>query len=74
MKRKVNCISHEHKLKGMVKRRKPIRSLRIVIYSLIALGFLALSFLVDWLFIIGAVIFMILNQKELMKKKINHKK
>jgi hypothetical protein len=42
---------------------------KVVIYSIIALGFLALSFLVDWLFIIGAVIFMFLNQKELMKKK-----
>lgn len=42
---------------------------KVVIYSLIALGFLALSFLVDWMFIIGAVIFMFLNQRELMKKK-----
>ncbi len=42
---------------------------KIIFYSLIALGFLALMFLVDWLFIIGAVIFMVLNQKELMKKK-----
>ncbi len=42
---------------------------KVVIYSIIALGFLALSFLVDWLFIIGAVIFMFLNQRELMKKK-----
>ena len=36
--------------------------------SIIALGFLALTFLVNWLFIIGAVILMILNQRELMKK------
>lgn len=42
---------------------------KVVIYSFVALGFLALTFLVDWIFIIGAVIFMILNQKELMKKK-----
>lgn len=42
---------------------------KIVIYSLIAIGFLILSFTLDWLFIIGAVIFMFLNQKELMKKK-----
>lgn len=41
---------------------------KVVIYSLIALGFLALAFLVDWLFIIGAVILMIINQRELMKK------
>jgi fumarate reductase subunit C len=42
---------------------------KVVVYSIIALGFLALSFLVDWIFIIPAVILMILNQKELMKKK-----
>ncbi len=69
MKRKINEISHEHKFKGMVKRRKPIRSPRVVIFSLLAIGFLALTFLVDWLFIIGAVVFMFLNQKELIKKK-----
>jgi len=48
-------------------KRKP--NWKVVIFSLIALGFLALTFLVDWLFIIGAVIFMFLNQRELMKKK-----
>jgi len=41
---------------------------KVVFYSLIALGFLALTFLVDWIFIIGAVVLMYLNQKELMKK------
>jgi len=42
---------------------------KIIIFSLLALGFLALTFFVDWLFIIPAVILMILNQRELMKKK-----
>tara|TARA_Y100000034_G_scaffold81182_1_gene97329 strand:- start:1024 stop:1176 length:153 start_codon:yes stop_codon:yes gene_type:complete len=42
---------------------------KVVVYSIIALGFLALSFLVDWIFIIPAVLLMILNQKELMKKR-----
>lgn len=42
---------------------------KVVILSLIALGFIALTFLVDWIFIIGAVIIMIINQRELMKKK-----
>jgi len=42
---------------------------KVVIYSILALGFVALSFLVDWLFLIGAVILMVLNQKELMSKK-----
>ncbi len=40
---------------------------KVVIYSIIALGFLALAFLVDWLFIIGAVVLIFLNQKELKK-------
>lgn len=42
---------------------------KVVILSIIALGFLALTFLVDWLFIIGAVIIIAINQKELMRKK-----
>ncbi len=41
---------------------------KVVIFSIIALGFLVLTFLVDWMFIIGAIVLMILNQKELMKK------
>ena len=44
-------------------------NLKVVIFSILALGFLVLAFLVNWLFIIGAVILMILNQKELMGKK-----
>ena len=40
---------------------------RVVIYSLIAFGFLALTFFVDWIFIIGAVLMVWLNQKELMR-------
>ncbi len=52
-----------------------MKNMKVVIYSIIALVFLALSFLVDWIFIIGAVILMILNQKELGlgKKKLNNK-
>lgn len=45
-----------------------MKSKKVVIYSVIALGFIVLSFLVNWIFLIGAVILMILNQKELMKK------
>jgi hypothetical protein len=45
-----------------------MKNKKVVIYSLFALGFIALTFLVDWIFIIGAVILMILNQKELIKK------
>ena len=42
-------------------------NLKVVIYSIIALGCIALMFLVSWYFIIPAAILMFLNQKELMK-------
>ncbi|MEN7982393.1 MAG: hypothetical protein ABFQ65_03015 [Nanoarchaeota archaeon] len=42
---------------------------KVVIFSLIALGFMVLTFLVDWIFIIGAVVLVYLSQKELMKNK-----
>jgi len=42
---------------------------KVIIYSIIAIGFLALVFLVDWIFIIGAVVMIYLNQRELMKKR-----
>ena len=42
---------------------------KVVVYSIIAIGFLVLTFAVDWMFIIGAVILMYLNQKELIGKK-----
>ena len=42
---------------------------RVVIRSILAIGFLILTFTVDWLFIIGAVILMFLNQRDLMRKK-----
>jgi len=51
-----------------------MKNFKVVIFSIIALGFLALTFLVDWLFIIGAVILLYLNQKELIKKKNKLKK
>ena len=45
-----------------------IKNPKVVILSLIALFFLFLTFTVDWIFIIAAVIIMIINQKELFKK------
>jgi hypothetical protein len=45
-----------------------IKNPKVVIYSLIAFCFLALTFFVDWIFIIGAVVMMVLNQRELFKK------
>jgi len=53
-------------------KHKPI--IKVIIFSVIALGFLVLTFLVDWLFIIPAVILMYLNQRELMKNKKNQNK
>ena len=46
-----------------------IKNPKVVLFSLLALGFLALTFLVNWSFIIGAAVLMILNQRELMGKK-----
>lgn len=43
-------------------------NIKVVIFSLIALAFFPLTFLVDWLFIIGAVVFMLLGRRELMRK------
>ena len=39
----------------------------VIAYSFIAFIFIALTFLVDWKFIIGAVVMMFLNQRELFK-------
>lgn len=44
------------------------KDLQVVLNSVIALGFLVLTFIVDWLFIIPAVILMAINQKRIMKK------
>ncbi|MBI3623454.1 hypothetical protein HY212_05250 [Candidatus Pacearchaeota archaeon] len=40
----------------------------VVFLSLVALGFIALTFLVDWIFIIGAVVIFFVNQRLLGKK------
>lgn len=41
---------------------------KIVLYTFIGLIFMALTFLVDWIFIAGAALIVYLNQKELTKK------
>lgn len=46
-----------------------MKNLKVVIFSIFAIGFLILTFTVHWMFIIGAVVLMILNQRELSKKK-----
>lgn len=52
----------------MTKKNKKI-NLKVVFLSLLALVFIALMFLVHWAFVIGAVIIMLINQRELMGKK-----
>lgn len=46
-----------------------IKNPRVVIFSLLALACIVLTFAVNWAFLIGAIILMLLNQRELMKKK-----
>ena len=46
-----------------------IKNPKVVIFSLLAIGCIVLAFAVHWLFIIGAVILVGLNQKELMGNK-----
>ncbi len=41
----------------------------VIIIGLLGLGFVALTFIIHWLFIIPAVIIMILNQRILFKGK-----
>jgi hypothetical protein len=50
------------------KKQKKKPNVKVIIFSLIALGLLALTFLVDWIFMVGVIILIYLNQKELMKK------
>jgi len=46
-----------------------MKNLKVVFLSLLALVFVLLTFFVDWLFIIPAVILVLINQRELMKQK-----
>lgn len=43
---------------------------KVLIFSILGLIFIALAIIIrEWLFLIGAVICMLLNQKELFKKQ-----
>jgi hypothetical protein len=42
---------------------------KVFFLSLLALVFVVLTFLINWAFIIGAVIIMLINQRELFGKK-----
>jgi len=64
-------MKKQKKFEKQKRNKKP--NTKVIVYSLIALGFVALTAFVDWLFIIGAVIMIYLNQKELMKKELMKK-
>ncbi len=56
----------------MKKRKVKLKSqfnIKVVTFSLIALLCIVLGFIIHWMFMVPAVILMIINQKELMKKK-----
>jgi len=42
---------------------------RIIIFSILSGGFLILTYLVNWVFILGAVVLIYYNQKEILKNK-----
>jgi len=46
-----------------------MKNLKVFLLSLIALTCIALAFLINWLFLIPAVIIMIINQRLLLSKK-----
>lgn len=47
-------------------------NIKIIVYSIIAIISLVLTFTVDWIFIVIAFIMMILNQRELMARNKKH--
>lgn len=51
-----------------------LKNPRVVIFSILALGCIALTFLVSYWFLIGAIILMLINQRELMRKTHPSKK
>lgn len=51
-----------------------IKNWKVVIYSIIAIICMIFVFTLDWLFIIPVVIILFLNQKELIKNKLNKNK
>jgi hypothetical protein len=50
-----------------------MKNLKVVLFSIIALIAIVLTFTIHWYFIIIAIILMLLNQKELMNEKKSKK-
>ncbi len=46
---------------------------KVLTFSILGLIFVALAILVDWLFLIGAIVFMLLNQRALFGSKSKSK-
>jgi len=46
-----------------------MKNKKVMVLSIIALICIILAIIIDWLFLIPAVIIMLINQKELIKKK-----
>jgi hypothetical protein len=46
-----------------------MKNIKVFLLSLIALVCIVLAFLIDWLFLIPAVIIMLINQRILLSKK-----
>lgn len=44
-----------------------LKNPKVVVFSLLALVCIALTFLVNYWFLVGAIVLMLLNQRELMK-------
>jgi hypothetical protein len=40
----------------------------VIIFSILAFGFLVLAFYIDWLFLAGAIVLIVLNQRRLFGK------
>jgi len=62
-------MRHKKSEKQSAKKPEQKPNIKVVVLSIIALGFILLAFCVNWMFIIGAVIIMIINQRELLGKK-----
>ncbi|MFA5764435.1 MAG: hypothetical protein WC915_06525 [archaeon] len=45
-----------------------MKNIKVFLLALLGLLFLVLGFVLNWWFIAGAVIIMLINQRELMKK------
>lgn len=52
----------------MSKKKSKKINVKVIVFSFIALGFVVLSVLVDWIFIAGALVMIYLNQKELVRE------